>query len=234
MAPLARDREDQFSTLQLQNVAAGHHRARSLHSLQVLEADALTLPTVSSIGGTVEEALGVAFPVAAGPGQKMGAEENGAVRGDRQVGFPSQHLQSPAPGPATASVSGAVQEGVLFRDASLPGRVEGHQQQFPVGQPGDAGLVVLGDADGNPLRNQLGFSYGLGIHHPDRVGRLEGPRATSSRRYCRCRDGCQDKTPKPNEGLPGEVLAAIGLSGRSRGHGNLHSGRAARGAGGVP
>ena len=89
VAPLAPDREDQRSAVQLQNVAAGDYRIRPLHPLQVLEADPLPLPMVSPVGGTVEIALGVAFPVAPSPGQEMGAEEYGAVGGDRQIGFPA-------------------------------------------------------------------------------------------------------------------------------------------------
>ena len=215
MAPLAGDREDQRSTLQFQNVAAGYHRIRPLHPLQVLEADPLPLPMVSPVGGTVEIALGVAFPVAPGPGQEMGAEEDGAVRGDRQIGFPAQHIQFPAPGPGSTSVSGAVEEGVLFGNSPLPGCVERHQQQLPAGQPGDAGLVVLRDADGNPLPNQLGLPDGSGIGHPDRVVRLESPGSTASRGQSGGRDGHQDKGPQWRVGRPAGTRTARGRAGRS-------------------
>ena len=69
-----------------------------------------------------------------------------------------------------------------------------------------------------------------GIGHPDRVVRLESPGSTASRGQSGRRDGHQDKGLERREGRLAQDRAAPGRLGRSRGHGSLHSGRAA----GVP
>ena len=213
--PLASDRKDQDSTLQLQNVAAGGDRTRPIHSLQIFEPDSVCLPTVPLVGGTIEITLGMAFPVAPGLWQQMSADEEGAIGGHREISFPSQHIEFPALGPASASIRRPVEESVLFGNSSLPGCVERHQQQLPAGQPGDAGLVVLRDADGNTLPNQLGLPDGSGIGHPDRVVRLESPGSTTSRGQSGGRDGYQDKGREWRVGRPAGTRTVRGRAGRS-------------------
>ena len=117
-----------------------------------LGLDAHRLPRPAAVGRTMQEAAGVAPGVAHVLGQQVSGDEDGAVRSTVRYGSR----------PSRSSFSGGDQvlPPSLERKSSvcsmtlLPSRLvlmKGGQQQFAIGQPGDARLVVVRLADGDAL-----------------------------------------------------------------------------------